>query len=147
MLILFDVIYCWEFFVQVFAASYATFWKLFQFAVKLNLSLLTVVLLGCAASRPVIGWRLCPSNCTHITDGYCVSQLLCLRCLTLLSPTLPTTTGPIYRHCQAGMEWSDVVDCALKLWSVNGSNFAGPEIGADRNHLSGWTILYCVKSH
>ena len=30
--------------------------------------------------------------------------------LTLLSPTLPTTTGPIY-ECQAGMEQSDVAAC------------------------------------
>jgi len=29
----------------------------------------TVVLIGCVASRPVIGWRLFPSNSTQTTDG------------------------------------------------------------------------------
>jgi len=27
------------------------------------------LMLGCVASRPVTGWRLCPSNSTRITDG------------------------------------------------------------------------------
>jgi len=31
--------------------------------------ILTVVLLGCVASRPVTGWRLPPSNSTQITDN------------------------------------------------------------------------------
>jgi len=57
--------------------------------------LLTVVLLGCVASRPVTGWRLPPSNSTQITDGCGVGQLLCFGRLTLSSPTLLTTTGPI----------------------------------------------------
>jgi len=36
-------------------------------AVK-TIYILTVVLLGCVASRSVIGWRLPPSNSTQITD-------------------------------------------------------------------------------
>ena len=28
----------------------------------------TAVSLGCVASRPVIGWRLCPTNSAHVTD-------------------------------------------------------------------------------
>ena len=35
---------------------------------------------------------------TTITDWCGVGQLLCFTCLTLLSPTLPTTTGQIYRQ-------------------------------------------------
>ena len=31
--------------------------------------LLTAALLGCVASRPVIGWRLCPSNSTQVQMG------------------------------------------------------------------------------
>ena len=42
--------------------------------------LLTVLLLWCVASRPVIGWRLSGSISTQITDGCGVSQLLCFSC-------------------------------------------------------------------
>ena len=37
--------------------------------------------------------------------------------LTLLSPTLPSTTGPIYHQCQAGMERSTVHLCSWNWWS------------------------------
>ena len=39
----------------------------------------------CVASRPVIGWRLCPGNSTEITDGCGTGQLLCFRCQTLIA--------------------------------------------------------------
>ena len=58
-----------------------------------SIYLLTDELLGCVAGRPVIGWQLCTSNSTPITGGCGVGHLLCFRWLTLLSPTLPTTTG------------------------------------------------------
>ena len=49
-----------------------------------SINILTVVLQGCVASRPVIGWRLPHSNSTQITDG-CgaghIRQLLCFRCV------------------------------------------------------------------
>ena len=59
------------------------------------------VLLECVVCRPVIGWRLCPSNSIQITDGCGVGQLLCFSAcgqylLTLLSPILPSTTAPVY---------------------------------------------------
>jgi len=34
--------------------------------------------------------------------------------LTLLSPTLPVTTGPICHQCQAGTKRSDVAACSTK---------------------------------
>ena len=63
--------------------------------------------LGCAASWPVIGWQFCPSNTTRTTGGCGIGQLLCFRCLTLLSPTLPTTTDPIYHQRLASTDWRD----------------------------------------
>ena len=81
----------------------------------------TIVLQGCVASQSVTGWRLPHSNSTQITDGCRIGQLLCFRCrqkitcmlyiLTLISPTLPMTTSPIYRQRQAGTEQSNVVAC------------------------------------
>ena len=41
-----------------------------------------------------------------------VGQLLCFRCLTMLS-ALPTTTGLIYHQRQAGMERSDMAACFI----------------------------------
>ena len=35
--------------------------------------------------------------------------------LTLLSPTLPTTTGPVCHQRQAGTERSDVAACIYKM--------------------------------
>ena len=53
--------------------------------------ILTAVLLGCIASWPVTGWRLCPNNSTQITDGCGIDhdhpsamgtrQLLYSRCM------------------------------------------------------------------
>jgi len=42
----------------------------------MSILILTVVLLllGCVVSRPVIGWRLPPSNSTQITDGCSVGH-------------------------------------------------------------------------
>jgi len=55
--------------------------------------LLTVVLLGCVASRPVISWRLCHSDSTQITDG-CRSASCCVsdawHCSRLHFPWWPT---------------------------------------------------------
>ena len=55
-----------------------------QYAVLAVIYIRTVVLLGCIANRPVIGWRLPHSNSTQITDDCGVGhrdtwQLLCLR--------------------------------------------------------------------
>jgi len=52
--------------------------------------ILTVVLLGCVVSRPVIGWRLPHSSCTRITDGCGVGhrdiwQLLCFTCIQAIT--------------------------------------------------------------
>jgi len=102
----------------------------------------TVVLIGCVASRPVIGWRLFPSNSTQTTDGCgvyasatdigtytscCISDA-CKRKLLLLSPTLPTTIGPIYYQRQAGTKRSDTA--AL--------NHPGKLGGSIMNYTYGW---------
>jgi len=52
-------------------------------------------------------WRW-PRPSGHMTAV--VFQLL----LTLLSPTLPATTGPIYHQRQAGRERSDVAVCSIR---------------------------------
>ena len=51
---------------------------------------LTAVLLGCVASRRVIGWRLCPSNSTSATyDSCCVSDACRWHCYRLDFPRWP----------------------------------------------------------
>jgi len=47
-------------------------------------------------------------SCSVSETDACRRQLL-----TLLSPTLPTTTGPIYHRRQAGTEQSDASACLL----------------------------------
>jgi len=61
---------------------------------ELGICILTLVLLGCAGSRPVIGWRLPHSNSTEITEGcgfghWDIWQLLYFRCVqTMTADTL-----------------------------------------------------------
>ena len=49
--------------------------------------LITFALLGCVASRPVIGGLLCPNNST-------AGQLLCFRYVTLLSAQYVISVKP-----------------------------------------------------
>ena len=83
--------------------------------------LILVVLLGCVASRPVIGRPLPPGNSTQMTDrcggghGHRdMRQLLCFtRAQAITADTvvahIPTTTGPIYHQLQAGTQRSACV--------------------------------------
>ena len=54
----------------------------------IHMHILSAVLLGCVASRPVIGWRLCPSNSAQTTDRRGVGhiwQLLCFTCMQAIT--------------------------------------------------------------
>ena len=61
----------------------------------------------------------CPSNSTQKTDGcgvghpseHITAVVITADSRALLSPTLPTTTGPIYHQHQAGTQRSDVAAC------------------------------------
>jgi len=56
--------------------------------------ILTAVLLGCVASRPVIGWQLCRSNSTLLTGGCCFGRIIaryCWHCYRLHYPRRPAS--------------------------------------------------------
>ena len=68
--------------------------------------------------RPVTGWRLCPTSSTQTADGCGVGQLLCFSSLTLLSPTLPTTAGPLYHQRQSACRrlFAEYSRNVLRIW-------------------------------
>ena len=82
---------------------------------KQSVYILTAVLLGCVASRLVIGWRLYPNNSTATTDwtgGHTQSVTMASAMTSVVfQMPLPTTTFPICHQRQAGTERSDVPAC------------------------------------